>query len=272
MNQTDNNLFDLTDRVAVVTGASSGLGQAMAIGLAQHGAHLAICCDKNMEGLAETAATIESHGQRALQVQCDTSQADEVGQFFEQVDAAFGQVDVLVNNVGAPARFRPEEMPFEDWDRVLQVNITSTFLCAQEAGQRMMARQSGSIINISSTASVTGMGRGNFAYGTTKGAVNELTRELAVEWARYGIRVNALLPAQVLTPYLEQLLSNPSFSSGGLMDRIQSGIPLGRLGNTADLVGPVVFLASDASAFISGAMLPVDGGNLAFNPCGSLEW
>ena len=136
----------------------------------------------------------------------------------------------------------------------------------------MMGRQSGSIINISSTASVTGMGRGNFAYGTTKGAINELTRELAVEWARYGIRVNTLLPAQVLTPYLEQLMSNPSFSSGGLMDRIRSGIPLGRLGNPEDLVGPVVFLASDASAFISGVMLPVDGGNLAFNPCGSLEW
>ena len=272
MVQTNNNLFDLTGRVAVVTGASSGLGQAMAIGLAQHGAHLAICCDKNMEGLGETAAAIETYGRQTLQVCCDTSQPDEVRRFFEQIDATFSQVDVLVNNVGAPARFHPEELSFEDWNRILQVNMTSTFLCAQEAGRRMIARQSGSIINISSTGSVTGMGRGNFVYSTTKGAINQLTRELAVEWAQYGIRVNALLPAQVLTPYLERLMNNPNFDASDLMDRIRSGIPLGRLGNTEDLVGPVVFLASDASAFISGTMLPVDGGNLAFNPCGSLEW
>jgi NAD(P)-dependent dehydrogenase (short-subunit alcohol dehydrogenase family) len=136
----------------------------------------------------------------------------------------------------------------------------------------MIPQGSGSIINISSTGSVTGMGRGNFVYSTTKGAINELTRELAVEWARHGIRVNALLPAQVMTPYLEKLMSDPNFDADDLMDRIRSGIPLGRLGRTEDLIGPVVFLASDASAFISGAMLPVDGGNLAFNACGSLEW
>lgn len=272
MNQTASKLFDLTGRVAVVTGASSGLGQAMAIGLAEHGAHLAICCDKNMEGLAETAAAIESHDRRALQVQCDTSQPNEVSLFFEQIDAFYGQIDVLVNNVGAPARFHPEELSYEDWNRTLQVNITSTFLCAQETGRRMISRQSGSIINISSTASVAGMGRGNFVYSTTKGAINQLTRELAVEWGRYGIRVNALLPAQVMTPYLERLMSNPNFDASDLMDRIRSGIPLGRLGRTEDLIGPVVFLASDASVFISGAMLPVDGGNLAFNACGSLEW
>lgn len=264
-------LFNLNGRSAVVTGAGAGLGKTVATGLARHGADVAIC-DINEESLADTVECITSHGRQALGVRCDTSIPADVQTFFEEIDKTLGHVDILVNNVGIPARRHPEALSLEDWDKVLRTNMTSTFLCSQEAGRRMIERgQGGSIINVSSTASCTGMGRGNFVYSTTKGAINQITRELAVEWAKHNIRVNAIMPAQVHTDYLEKLLNNPDFDASDLIERIKSGIPLGRMGRPEDLVGPVVFLASEAAAFITGVLLPIDGGNLAFNACGSLD-
>jgi NAD(P)-dependent dehydrogenase (short-subunit alcohol dehydrogenase family) len=189
---------------------------------------------------------------------------------FAELDRRFGCIDILVNNVGLIARAHPEEVALADWERVLKINLTGTFLCSQEAGRRMIARgQGGSIINVSSISGISALGRGNVVYSTTKGAINQLTRELAVEWANHGIRVNAILPAQMRTAWVERMTTGPD--ADALMQKILGGIPLGRLGEPEDMVGPVIFLASKAGSFITGALLPVDGGNLALNAGGSLN-
>jgi len=270
--QNRESLFDLEGRVAVVTGAAAGIGKATAMGLAQFGADIA-AADIDDEGLRRTIEQVRSLGRRGLAVHCNTGHPDEIRALFGEVDSAFGQVDILVNNVGIIVRKKPESLSLDDWNHVIQVNLTGSFLCAQEAGKRMIEQgKGGCIINISSITGCSALGRGNLVYSTTKGALNQLTRELAVEWARYGIRVNAILPAQIRTSYLQQLIDDPSFDSDSLIQRILVGIPLNRLGEPEDLIGPIVFLASDAAAFVTGALIPVDGGNLAFNAGGSKEW
>jgi NAD(P)-dependent dehydrogenase (short-subunit alcohol dehydrogenase family) len=265
------NLFDLTGRVAVVTGAASGLGQAMAIGLARNGADIA-AADINDAGLAETVEKITPLGRKAIAVHCDITQSDQVERLFDEVDRVFGRLDILVNDPYAIARYRPEDLSLDDWNRVLSVNLTGYFLCAQAAGKRMMKQGwGGSIINMSSIAGSAALGRGNFVYSVTKGGINAFTRELAVEWAQHKIRVNALQPAQMLSPSVKKWLSDPK-TDPALPQRLLGGIPMNRLGNPEDVVGPVVFLASDASAFVTGVLLPVDGGNLALNAGGSTTW
>ena len=265
-------LFDLSGRVALVTGAAEGLGKAIALGLARFGADIAVT-DINQTGLTLALEEARSQGVRAEAFTCDNSQPEQIHTMFHWLDETFNRLDILVNNVGIIARQRPVDLSLEDWERVLRINLTGTFLCAQEAGKRMIARgQGGSIINISSIAGWSALGRGNLVYSVTKSAINQLTRELAVEWAQHNIRVNALLPAQIRTTYLQRMFDDPNFDGPGLKQRLLAGIPLDRLGEAEDLVGPVVFLASEASAFITGAMLPVDGGNLAFNAGGSKSW
>jgi NAD(P)-dependent dehydrogenase (short-subunit alcohol dehydrogenase family) len=262
-------LFDLTDRVAVVTGAASGLGRAMAVGLASFGADV-VGSDIDGPGLAETLARVTALGGKGLAVQCDNSKPEDIRRLFEEVDQAFEHVDILVNNVGIGSRCHPEDLSLDDWNRVIQVNLTGSFLCVQEAGRRMIARKhGGSIINTGSIAGVSALGRGNFVYSITKGALVQFTRELAVEWAKQNIRVNMILPAQMRTPILESWLASDSRFN---IDQFLRGIPLNRLGEAKDIIGPAVFLASDASAFITGVMLPLDGGNLALNAGGSRDW
>jgi NAD(P)-dependent dehydrogenase (short-subunit alcohol dehydrogenase family) len=152
---------------------------------------------------------------------------------------------------------------------VLRTNLTGYFLNARAAGKRMIARgRGGSIVNISSIAGSSSLGRGNLAYGASKSGVNQLTRELAVEWAHHGVRVNAIQPCQFLNAGWRAMVADPSRSA--LVQRVLSGIPIGRMGEPHELVGPVLFLASDAAAMVTGALLPVDGGNLALNPTGTL--
>jgi len=264
-------LFDLSGRVAVVTGAASGLGQAMAVGLAQQGAEVA-CADVNDDGLAETVSQIAALPRRAIAVHCDVSQPEQVEQLFAEVDRVFGRVDVLINDPYTSARAKPEDLGLADWNRVISVNLTGYFLCAQAAARRMMQQGwGGSIINMSSIGGSSALGRGNFVYSVTKGGINAFTRELAVEWASHNIRVNALQPVQMLTPSVKKWLADPR-TDPDLPKHLLSGIPLGRLGQPGDVVGPAVFLASDASAFITGILLPVDGGNLALNAGGSITW
>lgn len=263
-------LFDLTDRIAVVTGAGGSLGHAMAVGLAEAGASLALL-DVQTDALESTATAVRATGRSAIALPTDVASEDAVEAAFAAVDVTFGRVDILVNNAAAPvARAVPEAFSLEAWERSLAVNLTGYFLCARAAGARMVPAGRGSIINMSSIAGSSALGRGNFAYSVSKGGVNQLTRELAVEWARHGIRVNAIQPAQFHNTAWDAILADPTRQA--LVEHVLDGIPLGRLGDPVEMVGPVVFLASDAAAMVTGALLPVDGGNLALNAGGSVRW
>ena len=248
-------LFDLSGNVAVVTGAGAGIGRGIALGLARHGADV-LACDIDTDGLGETVAAIESLGRRGHGVRCDVGDDAEIVDLFIEVDRVFGRVDILVNNVGHGARAKPEDLGLTDWTFVLQTGVTASLRCSQEAGRRMIAAgRGGSIINISSIAGASALGRGNLAHSANKGALNQLTRELAVEWAKYGIRVNAILPCQVLTEGFQGWLDSPAFDPS-LMDRFLQGIPMGRLALAADMAGPAVFLASDAAAMVTPSLRP----------------
>jgi NAD(P)-dependent dehydrogenase (short-subunit alcohol dehydrogenase family) len=263
--------FDLTGRVAVVTGAAAGIGRAIAIGLAQHGADIA-ACDIDDAGLTATMDQITALGRRGVPALADIGTQGEIDRLFRRVDESFGTVDILVNNVGNGFRSKPEDLSLTEWNRVLQSGVTGSFLCAQAAGARMMAAGSGgSIINISSIAGASALGRGNLVHSVNKGALNQLTKELAVEWGKHKIRVNAILPCQVITEGFQSWLDSPGFDPA-LMDRFLDGIPMGRLAMPEDMVGPAIFLASDAAAMVTGALLGVDGGNLALNAGGSHTW
>ena len=266
-------LFDLSGRVAVVTGAASGLGRAIAAGLATHGAAV-FAADVNEAGLQETVARIRGAGGTAEGTRCDVSDESAVEALFKAVDSLMGRVDILVNDAFTPVeRSQPQDFPLDAWQRSIAVNLTGYFLCAREAGRRMIAQgTAGSIINISSIAGSSGMGRGNFVYSVTKHGVNGLTRELAIEWARYGIRVNAIQPCQFLTPAVRTWIDGTP-DPQAITEQFLKGIPLDRMGDPErDIVGPVVFLASDAASMVTGTLLPVDGGNLAFNAGGSKTW
>lgn len=263
--------FDLSGRVAIVTGAGLGIGKGIALGLAKHGADI-VGCDINDEALACAMTEIEALGRKTASLHADIGNPDDIQKLFALTDEAFGRVDILVNNVGIGARYRPEELPLEDFRRVMEIGVTGSLQCAQEAGRRMIAAgRGGSIINISSIAGAAALGRGNLAHSVNKSAINMMTKELAVEWAKHGIRVNAILPCQVLTEGFQKWLDSPTFDQA-LMDRFLVGIPMNRLASAEDMAGPAVFLASDAAAMVTGTLLAVDGGNLALNAGGSHTW
>jgi NAD(P)-dependent dehydrogenase (short-subunit alcohol dehydrogenase family) len=262
--------FDLGGRTALITGAGAngGIGHAIAMGYARAGASVAIA-DNDPPGLAATAAELSALGHAPLAVGCDIASPDEVEALFAAIDTDFGSLDILVNvPFFFPSRVRPHELALADWERMLAVNVTGYFLCCQQALRRMLAAGRGAIVNIGSNAGVSALGRGALPYSCCKAAVHQMTRELAVEYAAAGIRVNAILPAQTLTPGLAPHLDNPGFRDH-VLPRILAGLPQGRLLSPADYVGPAVFLASDAAAAVNGVLLPVDGGNLAMNAGGS---
>ncbi len=267
-------LFDLGGKVAVVTGAGAngGIGHAIAIGFAQHGADVFVS-DIDEPGAAATAAEIQQLGRRVAMAVCDISSAAAVDALFAAVDGSFGRVDILVNVPYAfPSRVHPDELTLEAWHKTLAVSLTGYFLCTQQAVRRMLGLGGGSILNIGSIAGVSALGRGNFPYSVAKAGVAQMTKELAVEYAGQGIRVNAILPAQVLTPsFKKALLGDPRFGEK-LTQRLLMGIPLNRLLDPEDFVGPAVFLCSQAAAAVTGVLLPVDGGNLALNAGGSHVW
>jgi NAD(P)-dependent dehydrogenase (short-subunit alcohol dehydrogenase family) len=262
-------LFRLDGRVALVTGAAGAFGRAIAVGFAEAGARVFLT-DLNSDGLEESAELVRAAGGTAATYAGDTGSSADVDAVFAQLDQAFGRLDILVNNAGGnPMQGRPEVFPLDVWDRVLRTNLTGYFLNARAAGKRMIAQgHGGSIVNVSSIAGASSLGRGNLAYGASKSGVNQLTRELAVEWAHHGIRVNAIQPCQFLNAGWRAMVADPSKSS--LVQRVLSGIPIGRMGEPREIVGPVLFLASDAASMVTGVLLPVDGGNLALNPTGSL--
>jgi NAD(P)-dependent dehydrogenase (short-subunit alcohol dehydrogenase family) len=216
---------------------------------------------------------VAKSGRKSAAIYCDVSQPDDVEKLFAEVDRRFAKIDILVNVPYVfPSRVHPDELRLEDWEQTLRVNLTGYFLCAQQAIRRMLAQGGGCILNIGSIAGVSALGRGNFPYSVSKAGVSQMTKELAVEYAGQGIRVNAILPAQVATPsFKRQVLGDPRFSEK-LQQRLLVGIPLNRLLEPEDFMGPAVFLCSDAAAAVTGVLLPVDGGNLALNAGGNHTW
>ncbi|MAG83965.1 short-chain dehydrogenase [Candidatus Poribacteria bacterium] len=262
-----NTLFDLSGRIALVSGAASGMGRAMALGFAEAGADLMLA-DINTEGMENTAALVEKIGRRVLPITCDVSQPDLIRAMFNQLDQKYGRIDILGNVAGEGVLARAEEVTMEQVQQVLQSLVIGRFCCCQEAGKRMLAVGKGSIINIGSLASITALGRGHVAYSMGMGAVVQMTRELSTEWSGRGVRVNAILPAQVVNAGLKaRMATDPNLESTFL-----SGIPVGRLGVPEDIKGLAVFLASEASTWITGALVPMDGGNLAMNAGGSVAF
>jgi NAD(P)-dependent dehydrogenase (short-subunit alcohol dehydrogenase family) len=258
-------LFDLTGRVAVVTGAARGLGQAVALALADAGASV-VLVDRDRAGAGITANAASGTGRRARAVDADVSDPEAVPALFEQVDREFGRLDVLANVAGDGILARPEDLTVAQLEAQFRTLVFGRFVACQHAGRRMLAAGRGSIINIGSIASVTALGRSHVAYSMAMGAVAQLTRELSTEWAARGVRVNAIMPAQVLNPGLADRMARDP----GLEAAFLRGIPAGRLGRPEDIQGLALFLASDASSWITGALIPLDGGNLAVNAGGTV--
>jgi NAD(P)-dependent dehydrogenase (short-subunit alcohol dehydrogenase family) len=253
-------LFDLSNRVALISGAASGMGRAAALALAEHGADL-VLADLNAEGLQKMAAEVETIGRKAVPVTCNVSDPVAIRELFATLDREFGRIDFLGNIAGEGILGKPEEITLEQVQQVFQNLVFGRFCMCQEAGRRMLARGRGSILNIGSLASITALGRGHIAYSMAMGAVVQMTRELSTEWAGHGVRVNAILPAQVVNPSLkERMAADPTLEARWLR-----GIPAGRMGQPTDIQGLAVLLASDASSWITGALIPMDGGNLAAN-------
>jgi len=266
-------LFDMSGKVAVVTGAGAngGLGHRISLAFAQYGANI-VAADIDDQGARETVQEVLELGRKAIAVHCDVSQAEEVEQLFARTDQSFGRVDILVNIPFWFPRVHPHELDLEGWNKTLAICLTSYFLCSQQAIRRMIVQGGGSILNIGSIAGASALGRGNFAYSCAKAAVHQMTKELALEYALQGIRVNAILPCQVLTPGLKnQLIADPQLAEKAI-PRFLAGIPIGRLLDPEDFMGAAVFLCSDAARAVTGVLLPVDGGNLAMNAGGSIVW
>jgi NAD(P)-dependent dehydrogenase (short-subunit alcohol dehydrogenase family) len=257
-------LFDLSGRVALVTGAAQGLGRAMAVALAEAGSDLMLV-DRNLAGATETAAQISGLGRKAVPHACDVSEPEQIRTMYAALDRTFGQIDFLGNVAGDGILGKPEEISLEDVERTWRNLVFGRFCSCQEAGRRMLRAGRGSIVNIGSIASLTALGRGHVAYSMAMGAVAQLTRELSTEWSGRGVRVNAILPAQVVNPSLEARIA----ADPGLRAKYLGGIPTDRLGRPDDIKGLAVFLASDASAWVTGTLIPMDGGNLAMNAGGT---
>lgn len=266
--------LDLTGRVALVTaaGANGGIGHATALALADAGADLFIC-DIDGPGAEQTARDIAALGRQCAWSVCDFADPDAILSMIAACDRAFPRVDILVNNVGIGHRSRPEDLSLEGWREVVGVNLDGTFLCTREIGRRMIAQgQGGTIVNIASIAGSSALGRGNFVYSVTKGGIIQMTRELALEWSSHGIRVNAIQPAQTLTPAVQKMFEDPRLDPQSLHGRLVRGIPLNRLGQPDDIARAALFLSSDGASFITGHIMPVDGGNIAMNAGGSKTW
>ena len=252
-------LFDLHGKTAIVTGGATGLGRQMADALAELGADV-VLCGRN-ERRCDSAADEMSrmHGVRCLGMRCDVTNPDDVGEMVAATLAALGRIDILVNNAGTAWGGPPETTPLHGWQKVVDVNLTGTFLCAQAVGKVMIGQHSGKIVNV---ASITGL-RGSppevldaIAYSSTKGAVIAFTRDLAAKWARHGIGVNAIAPG-----WFPSDLSRPVLERAG--DRLIEAIPMRRLGGDEDLKGAIAYLASAASDYVTGHTLVVDGGTSA---------
>ncbi len=246
--------FSLQGKIAIVTGGKSGIGRAIALALAEAGADVAVCGRVLEDGeLQAMADDIKRLGQRSLALRADISRRTDVDNLVQRVISEFGGIDILVNNAGNYFMAPLLETPEDDWDRIIDTHLKGYYFCCQAAGKIMAARKRGNIINIASAVTHKVTPRAGVYY-IAKGSVIMLTRVLAVELAPYNIRVNAISPGLMKTKLLEPWLTDEAFK------RIEPKIPLGRMAQPDDMTGAAIFLASDASSFITGQTIVVDGG------------
>ena len=250
--------FSLDGLVAVIPGGGGGIGSALAVALAEAGAHVVVA-GRTQASLDATVTQVQATGREGLAVVADATDEAASQRMVDEAVARFGRLDILVNAVGGgagKALHSAEAYPRSDWDWIMDLNVRSTLVPTQAVARQMIAQgEGGRILNISSVRANLGIKAGYSAYVAAKGAISSLTRQWATEWAPHGIRVNAIMPTFVDTPQVAMLLEDPAFKAG-----IVSRIPLGRVGETRDLAGPAIFLCSDAASFVTGQILGIDGG------------
>lgn len=245
--------FQLEGKTAIVTGAGRGIGRALAIGLAEAGADVAVLA-RTASDVGEVSEQIVSLGRKAYPILTDVTSREAVTEAAEAVMKQAGKIDILINNAGMNIRTPALSVTDEEWDQIVQTNLKSAFMMSQTVAEYMKAAGSGRIINIASVAGHMAL-RTGVVYGSTKAALIQMTKILALEWGKYGINVNAIGPWYFKTPLTEKLLSDPAF-----VEEVLARTPLKRIGELEDLVGPAVFLASDAANYITGQTVFVDGG------------
>jgi gluconate 5-dehydrogenase len=246
-------LFDLTGRLALITGSTQGIGLALAEGLAAHGATVVIN-GRDPNRLSKTIEMLQDKGIPARASIFDVTDRRQIDRGIESIETHIGEIDILINNAGMQFRAPLEEFPAEKWDLLLRTNVSSVFHVSQAVAQRMIPRGRGKIINIGSVQSE--LARPSIApYAATKGAIRNLTRGMCADWAKHGLQINAIGPGYFKTPLNQALVDSVEFSNW-----LEKRTPAGRWGNVEELVGAAVFLASDASSFVNGQMLYVDGG------------
>lgn len=250
--------FRLDGRVAVVSGGAGGIGRRVSLALAGVGARVAVL-GRSAEKATDLLKSIEDLGSEAALVSADVTKREDADRAIDDTVERFGRVDIIVNAVGGgagTALYPAEEYPEDEWDRIMDLNLRSALLPTQAAARQMIAGgRGGRVLHISSVRGQLGINQGFSAYVAAKGAMNALTRQQATEWAKYGINVNAIAPTFVATPQVESLLADKEFKA-----RLLARIPLGRVAETDDLVGVVLFFCSDASSFVTGQVLNIDGG------------
>jgi NAD(P)-dependent dehydrogenase (short-subunit alcohol dehydrogenase family) len=250
-------IFHLTGKTAIVTGASRGIGQAIAKGFAKAGADL-ILVSRNRSALEKVAKEIETLGRKAFPISADIGNPEEIQRTIDTTLKISPRIDILVNNAGiSPVLKKAEEMDLKEWEEILRVNLTGTFLFCQAVGKKMIQQGGGKIINMVSVGAVVGFPR-QIAYCVTKGGVLQLTKVLSIEWAKHNIQVNAIGPA-----YIETELTKGMRESKIISEDLLRKTPMGRFGNPEEIVGAALYLASDASSYVTGQTLFVDGGWLA---------
>ncbi len=248
------NLFDLSGKVALVIGGHGGIGKAIALGLAEAGADIAVA-SRNLEALEKVAKEIRAKGKKSLAVNVDVTDEKSVNEMVDVIKNTFQRIDILVNAAGLAIRKPADSFPIEEWQKVMDINTRGTFLCCQAVGRVMLKQQSGRIINISSVRGRYGLPSGYAAYCPSKGAVDTLTRTLACEWAKSNVLVNAVAPTIVETDLTKDALADPAYAK-----QMKDRIPMGKWALPEDIVGPVIFFASEASSFVTGQILYIDGG------------
>lgn len=248
-----NSLFDLSGKVAVITGASKGIGKDIAGLLAESGADTVLIA-RNKQELETTADEIATHGRKVLPISYDLTDVQGIPAMVERIMAECGQIDILVNNAGINIPKPALEVTEQDWDTVMDLNLKSAFFLSQAVGRHMINQRRGKIINMSSQMALVGYYKRS-AYSSSKGGLTQLTKALAIEWASYQINVNAVAPTFIETP-----MTRPMFEDQQFKQEVLSRIPLGRLAKTEDLFGAILYLASSASDMVTGQTLVVDGG------------